>query len=167
MDPDYQRRLIEADFAVLTQRIEEKGRDIRPEWVDGTLFVTMYGRGGAEEQYVAKIEPAFYPVGPWRVGFIDPAAKGMGRTQVPDRDPRFWPFSAVAGLHGGFHVSWPGPYRVFVCLPFTTEFFYYHAEHPWQPEVFKLDRMVIELDEALKQADHFSKWYPLLTRGGQ
>jgi hypothetical protein len=166
MDIEFQQRLLEADFVRLQKEIETGGRNIRVELDAPRIFARFYGRGGESEPYLAKIEAAFYPVTPWRVGFIDPSVEGETRLLVPDRDPRFWPYSGLPGLNGGFHVSYPGPYRVFVCHPFTTEYFHYHADKAWEPEVYNLVRVIVQLDEEVKKADHFSKWYPLVSRGG-
>ena len=159
MDPEYQRRLVAADFARLERRIEEdRSLNIDPEWERGVLFVRMFGPSGMAEPYLAKIEPWLYPVGPWRVGFIDPTAEGERRLIVPDRDPRFWPYSQLPGAFGGFHVHYPREHRVFVCLPFTTEFFHYHGDKRWEPEIFDLYRVVLDLDGAIRKAVHFSVW---------
>jgi hypothetical protein len=159
MDAEFQRRLIAADFRRLEQRIEEDATlGVRPEWEGDVLFVRMFGQGGDSEPYQAKIEPWLYPVGPWRVGFIDPTVEGAGRLIVPDRDPRFWPYSQLPGAFGGFHVHYPREHRVFVCLPFTTEFFHYHGDNPWEPHTYGLYRVVTSLNEAVKKAVHFSVW---------
>jgi hypothetical protein len=159
MDPEYQRRLVADGYEGLQRRMEEeKDLVVRAEWLDGTLFVEMVGAAGPSEPYLVKIEPWLYPVGPWRVGFIDPSAQGERRLTVPDRDPRFWPYSQMAGAFGGFHVHFPGPLRVFICLPFTTEFFLYHGDQRWQPEVYDLARVVLEINREIKKAVHFSRW---------
>ena len=168
MDREFQRRLLEADFVRLQELIETEGRNIRAELVERTVFARMYGPGGGREPYLAKVEAGLYPVGQWRVGFIDPSVEGEERFKVPDRDPRFWPFSGLPGLNGGFHVSYAGPFRVFVCHPFTTEYLYYHGrEDRWAPEVYDIARVVRQLDDEVKKADHFSRWYPLVSRAGQ
>lgn len=167
MDVEYQRCLIAADFAKLQQRIVDEQRDIQVEFADGAIFARMYGPAGRDEPYLLKVEPGLYPVNQWRVGFIDPAVETERRKLIPDRDPRFWPLSTIAGLFGGFHLNFAGPYRVFVCLPFTTEFFYYHPERRWEPEVYDLARVVIEVEKQVKKAVHFSKWYPVISRGEQ
>lgn len=166
MDAEFQRRLLEADFIRLQKDIETGGRQVRVELEGLVVFARLYGRAGCSEPYLAKIEAGFYPVSPWRVGFIDPSVEGEERLSVPDRDPRFWPCSGLPGLNGGFHVSYSGAYRVFVCHPFTTEYFHYHADKPWEPEVYNIGRVVIQLDEEVKKADHYSRWYPLVSRGG-
>lgn len=165
MDAEFQRRLLEADFVRLQKDIETGGRQIRVEMEGPRVFARLYGRAGESEPYLAKIEAGSYPVAPWRVGFIDPSVEGEARLSVPDRDPRFWPHSGLPGLDGGFHVSYPGPYRVFVCHPFTIEYFHYHADKAWEPEVYNIARVVIQLDKEVKKANHFSRWYPLVSRG--
>jgi hypothetical protein len=167
MDREYQRRLVASDFARLERRIDDEGRDISVEQIGDTVFARVYGRGGTIEPYLAKVEAGRYPVGPWRVGFIDPSVEGERRLNVPDRDPRFWPFSGLPGLNGGFHVSYTGPFRVFVCMPFSVEYFYYHANERWDPETYDLARVVIQLSEEIKKADHFSRWFPLVQMGIQ
>jgi hypothetical protein len=159
MDLEYQRRLMEADMGRLEKRIAEAKSNIQLDYVDRTLFARMYGSGGHTEPYLAKIQPARYPVGPWRIGFIDPKVESGKRLTIPDRDPRFWPYSLDAGLAGGFHVAFAGIYRVFVCRPFTIEYFFYHTEARWEPKVYDLPRVVSELDRELKKAEHFSKWW--------
>jgi hypothetical protein len=159
VDLEFQRRLISVDFEKLKRRIgEDRTLNIHPEWVSGVLFVRMFGPGGAAEPYLAKIEPWLYPVGPWRVGFIDPGATGEQRLNAPDRDPRFWPYSQMPGVFGGFHVHYEAEHRVFVCLPFTTEFFHYHGDQRWEPHVFDLHRVVLDLNEAVNKGVHFSIW---------
>lgn len=159
MDREYQRCLLRDNVARLqASRAADSTADL-----DGTgVFVRLFGPGGRGEPYLAKIEVSDYPVAPWRVSFIDPAADATDRWVVPDRDPRFWPYSPIPGLHGGFHVHYPGPYRVFVCLPFTREFFYYHPELAWHPEIYDLPRVICELELALKRAQHFSLWWDRL-----
>jgi hypothetical protein len=159
MDTEFQRRIVAAGFRRLEQRIEEdRTFNVRPEWEADVLFVRMFGLGGESEPYQAKIESWLYPVGPWRVGFIDPAVGGPSRLLTPDRDPRFWPYSQLPGAFGGFHVHYPREHRVFICLPFTTEFFRYHGDHPWSPNIYDLYRVVTSLYDALKKAVHFSVW---------
>jgi hypothetical protein len=159
MDAEYQRRLISADFELFKKNITESALDIEAEFVGGTVFVRTYGNAGHSEPYLAKIEPSRYPVGPWRVGFINPDAEGDQRLTVPDRDPRFWPYSQVPGVFGGFHVHYARPYRIFVCRPFTIEYFTFHSDQRWQPEVYNLPRVIMELDQEVKKAVHFSKWW--------
>jgi hypothetical protein len=96
------------------------------------------------------------------VGFIDPETEGEVRMTVPDRDSRFWPFSGLPGLDGGFHVAFQGPFRVFVCMPFSVEYFYYHPDERWEPNVYDLARVVIQLANEVKKAEHFSRWFPLV-----
>ena len=162
MDLEYQRRLVASEFERLEQRIKAESRKIVAEQVGDTVFARMYGPGGEAEPYTAKIAPGLYPIQPWRVGFIDPEVEGAARLEVPDRDSRFWPFSALPGLDGGFHVSFQGPFRVFVCMPFTVEYFYYHPDQRWDPKVFDLARVVIQLATEVRKAEHFSKWVRLL-----
>jgi hypothetical protein len=162
MDTEYQKRLILDSFGRLQERItEDASFDVVPEWEGGLLFVRTCGPGGLSQPYQIKIEPWLYPVGPWRIGFIDPATTGAARLTVPDRDPRFWPYSQLAGLFGGFHVHFPREHRVFVCRPFTTEYFRYHGDNPWQPDVYDLYGVVTDLTENLKKAVHFSIWCEL------
>jgi hypothetical protein len=159
VDAEYQRRLIAADFTRLEERLEiDTTLNVRPDWIGDVLFVQMFGPAGESQPYLVKIEPWLYPVGPWRVGFIDPSVEGERRLTVPDRDPRFWPYSQLPGAFGGFHVHFQRAHRVFVCLPFTTEFFHYHGERPWEPYVYDLYGVVMTLNEALKKAVHFSVW---------
>jgi hypothetical protein len=165
MDAEYQRRLVEDGFAQLLRRIGEESREIEAEMEGGAVFARMSGAGGGAEPYQLKVEAGQYPVGPWRVGFIDPAARGEGRLTLPDHDPRYWPFSGLPGLDGGFHVSYPGPHRVFVCHPFTAEYFYYHADTRWEPWAYGLERVVIQIGDEVKKANHFSRWYPLVRTG--
>lgn len=168
MDREYQRRLISDGFSHLQERREAEGWDIEQDLAGLTTFVRLYGAGGKLEPLLVKVEAAQYPIGPWRVGFIDPGVEGDRRLWVPDRDPRYWPMSHayVPGLLGGFHVSYAGPFRVFICRPFTTEFFYYHPEYPWQPDYYTLDQVVAELRKAVKQALHFTKWCAAYEQGG-
>lgn len=165
MDPEYQRRLVEDGFARLQRRVREESREIDAEMAGGTVFARMHGAAGSIEPYLLKVEAGLYPVGPWRVGFVDPEAQGEERLRLPDHDPRYWPFSGLPGLNGGFHVSYPGPFRVFVCHPFTVEFFHYHGDVRWEPWAYGLDRVVIQVSDAVRKADHFSKWYPLVRTG--
>ncbi|HEX8145031.1 MAG TPA: hypothetical protein VF553_20865 [Pyrinomonadaceae bacterium] len=165
MDPEYQRRLVADGFVQLQRRIIEEGLDIGAEMVGGLVFARIYGAAGQSEPYQLKIGAGQYPVGPWRVGFINPEAEGEDRLSVHDRDPRYWPFSGLPGLNGGFHISYPGPFRVFICHPFTSEFFYYHGDERWDPWAYDLARVVIQLSGEVKKADHFSKWYPLVLNG--
>jgi hypothetical protein len=159
VDAEFQRKLIAADFSRLKERIEtDNSFNVLPEWEKENLFVRLSGPAGVSERYQAKIEPWLYPVGPWRVGFIDPAIEGERRLLVPDRDPRFWPYSQLPGAFGGFHVHYPREHRVFVCLPFTTEFFRYHGDTSWEPYNYDLYRVVCMLNEAVKKAVHFSVW---------
>ncbi len=160
MDREYQRRLLAAEFAALQEWIAVEGVPVAADLVDGMVFLRLHGPGGPGESYQVKIEPHRYPVGPWRIGFIDPSAEGAQRFLVPDRDPRFWPYSQVPGLHGGFHVHYPGPYRIFICHQFTTEYFAYHAdEQPWRPDVYGLRRVVEQLGLEIAKAVHFSRWW--------
>lgn len=165
MDVEYQRRLVAADYEELLRRLEvDPSLAVESmEWYEGALFVKANGSGGTAEPYQIKIEPWLYPIGPWRVGFIDPATGGEDRLTAPDRDPHFWPY--LPGLLGGFHVHYPGPHRVFVCRPFTTEYFHYHTNEPWSPEVYNLQRVVAEVCFTLKQATHFSLWPKHIYRG--
>lgn len=167
MDVEYQRRLVMADYEGLLQRVEtDPDLAVQSvEWEQGTLFVRANGPGGAAEPYQIKVEPWLYPVGPWRVGFIDPAVAGGKRLTAPDRDPHFWPY--LPGLLGGFHVHYQGPHRVFVCRPFTTEYFYYHADAAWEPGVYDLPRVVVEVCRTLRGAHHFSAWRKHIYRGGR
>lgn len=167
MDVQYQRHLIAAQFGELQHRIREQSMNIAAERVEDFIFARMYGREGSAEPYVVRISAGYYPVQPWRAGFVNPAVEGDDRLHIPDHDPRFWPFSGLPGLDGGFHVAFQGPFRVFICRPFTTEYFYYHHDHRWQPHVFDLSRVVMELDRELKKAQHFSKWLPLVQMGPQ
>lgn len=168
MDLEYQRRLVAAEFERLEQRIRAESRQIVVEQIGDTVFARMHGPGGAErEPYVAKITAGLYPIEPWLVGFIDPAIEGQARLAAPDRDSRFWPFSALPGLDGGFHVSFQGAFRVFVCMPFTVEYFFYHPDQRWEPKIFDLARVVIQLTAEVRKAEHFSKWVPLLRVAAQ
>lgn len=154
------------DYVRLLDRVAEGKWQVEAELVEGTTAVVrMFGLAGPTEPYQVRIQAASYPVGPWRIGFIDPAAQGPTRLAVPDHDPRYWPFSQLAGAFGGFHVGFAGPYRVFVCLPFSTEYFYYHRDQAWRPDVYDLPRVVGELNQAVKLAAHFSKWWDRIFVG--
>lgn len=162
MDAEFQRRLVMDAFGRLEARIAaDHTSDVAMDWEDRTLFIKMYGPLGLDQPYQVKIEPWLYPVGPWRVGFIDPDVTGPDRLVVPDRDPRFWPYSQLPGAFGGFHVHFEREHRVFVCLPFTTEYFRYHGNEPWDPHAYDLYRVVTSLQEAVKKAIHFSIWCPI------
>jgi hypothetical protein len=167
MDFEYQRLLLSAQFERLQQRINDESREIIAEQQNGTVFARMYGPAGKNEPYVAKIAAGLYPIQPWRVGFINPEVEVEKRRRIPDRDPRFWPFSGLPGLDGGFHVAYQGPFRVFVCMRFTVEYFYYHPDERWEPKVFDLSRVVIQLAEEVRKAEHFSKWVPLVKLAAQ
>lgn len=167
MDVEYQRRLLASQFEHLEKRVAEESLNILAERVGDVIFARFYGAGGSAEPYVARITSGLYPIQPWRVGFIDPTLEGNARLTAPDRDSRFWPFSALPGLDGGFHVSFQGPFRVFVCRPFTVEYFYYHPDRRWDPQVFVLARVVIELASEVRKAEHFSKWFRLLRSVAQ
>lgn len=167
MDLEYQRRLVSSQFERLEQRIKDEARNIVVDQVGDTVFARFYGPGGKREPYAAKVMTGLYPVQPWRVGFIDPETEGPARLTVPDRDSRFWPFSALPGLDGGFHVAFQGPFRVFVCMPFTVEYFYYHHDQIWEPRVFDMARVVIQLANEVQKAEHFSKWFPLVRAAAQ
>jgi hypothetical protein len=162
MDQEYQRRLVASQLERLKKRINDESRDIVVEQVNDTVFARIFGRRGAAEPYTVKVMRGMYPVQPWRVGFIDPQIEGDNRLKTPDHDARFWPLSALPGLNGGFHITYQGPYRVFVCMPFTVEYFYYHPDERWEPHVYDLPRVVIQLASKVKEADHFSKWGPLI-----
>lgn len=168
VDPEFQRKLVASDFSRLEQRIEQDSTfNVRPEWEGDVLFIQMYGPDGETEAYQAKIEPWLYPVGPWRVGFIDPNTRGSQRLLTPDRDPRFWPYSQLPGAFGGFHVHYQREHRVFVCLPFTTEFFRYHGDTPWVPQAYDLYAVITSLNQAVKKAVHFSIWREMNYGPGQ
>lgn len=162
MDAEYQHRLIASQFQRLESRIKDESHEIVAERVGATVFARFCGLGRAREPYVAKIRAAMYPIQPWRVGFINPEVEGDARLAIPDRDPRYWPFSGLPGLDGGFHVAFQGPFRVFVCKPFTVEYFYYHPDQRWDPRVYDLSRVVIELAAEVRNAEHFSKWVRLV-----
>jgi hypothetical protein len=130
----------------------------------GDLTILRLDGRGPDEPYQVKIEPASYPVGPWRISFIDPALDGAERLRAPDRDPRFWPYSQIPGVFGGFHIHFPGPYRVFVCRPYTTEYFYYHPEEAWRPDIYDLPAVFRDLEKNLQDAVHFSRWWDGLYR---
>lgn len=166
MRDEYRRRIIEDEFAELQAALVADERGEQTDMEGGIVFFRFFGRSGRAEPYQAKIVPASYPIGPWDVGFISPDLEGQARLSVPDRDPRFWPFSPIAGLNGGIHVSFPGVYRVFVCHPFTIEYFAYHPEEPWRPDVYGLVRVARTLREAVARAEHFSRWVPLFLNAG-
>lgn len=162
MDLEYQRRLIQSGFDELPDRLSGLGWHGEADLLDRITFLSLHGPAGNSESYLVKIAPYRYPVGPWSVGFIDPTLLDEERLQAPEKDPRFWPLSPVPGLHGGFHISYPGPYRVFVCLPFTLEYFHYHPDHPWLPDVHDLPGIAARLHDAVQKATHFSRWRPVL-----
>ena len=167
MDLEYQRQIVSSQFERLKERVRDESRNIDADQVGDSVFVRIYGPGGLREPYLAKISAGLYPIKPWHVAFIDPEIDGEERLTIPDRDSRFWPFSGLPGLDGGFHVAFQGPFRVFVCRPFTVEYFYYHADQRWEPRVFDLARVVIELENEVKKAEHFSKWFPLVRLAAQ
>jgi hypothetical protein len=168
MDAEFQHRLVTEAFSRLVARIEaDHAFDVAIDWQERSLFARMYGPLGVSQPYQVKIEPWLYPVGPWRVGFIDPDVAGADRLSVPDRDPRFWPYSQLPGTFGGFHVHFEREHRVFVCRPFTTEYFRYHGDEPWDPHTYDLYGVVTNLREAVKKAVHFSIWCPINYRAAQ
>jgi len=106
----------------------------RARWEHG--FVRLQGPG-PDEPYQAKIESADYPISPWRVGLsIRPpqATRGCGFPTVTRDTGHTAPSQVCKGVPRPLQRA----YRVFVCLPFTREFFVYHPDKPWRPTSTRL-----------------------------
>jgi hypothetical protein len=159
---DYQEALASAGLEALDRRIAngELG-EIRIERVGRTLYVHAQGRD-VNDQYLIRIEFGAYPIEPYEVGFLNPRALREDWERLSDRDPRYWPLSALPALHGSFQVRFSGAIPVFWCERATAPFFYYHGRKArWDPLEWPLDRLVLELLKAIKKADHPRHWRPV------
>ena len=159
MDQEYQERLIAAQVSELVARKETEGwTDVDVERDGDFVFVRLTGKL-PDERYLAKVDLSRFPVDPYEVGFLDPDTDPSDRRRVSDRDPRYWPYSGMPGLHGSFNLVYTGAITVFWCRPCTFAYFWYHGgSDPWQPHEWPLWRVVAELRDAVKKADHPRRW---------
>lgn len=164
MDPAFHGAIVEGQFEALKERITRDGWEgVKIERHGPVVFVHLEGRPGrAPARYLSRIDMSPYPIEPFRIGFIDPELPPEEWGRAYERDPRNWPHSSFAGLAGGFHISFAGPYRTFWCMPFTAEYFYYHGnEDVWSPSRWPLDAVVAHLRAAVEKAEHPDHWRPL------
>lgn len=165
MNPQYHSDLIAGQVerareasglrALLAGDIEQDGE---------MVFVPLFGRRRGNDVYLARIDMSEYPVEPYEVGFIKPDVVGDDRLRVSDRDPRYWPWSPMPGLHGSFNIHYPGPIRVFWCRSATQAFFFYHGAEEgkcWDPANWPLDIVIRELVDAVLVAEHPRHWRPV------
>lgn len=165
MHPGYHEALVGAGLESLGRRLlvaDEDGLEgVRVERVGHFLYVWATGKRAGDD-YLARIDMSSYPVEPYEIGFLDPGADRAEWDCLSDRDPRFWPFSGIAGLHGSFHVAFFGVIPVFWCERATAPFYHYHgAKESWIPGDWPIDVVVVKLVQALKKADHPRHWRPL------
>lgn len=148
------RRLLAADE-------DDALNSVRVERVGPFLYVWACGKR-PNDNYLARINFSAYPVEPYEIGFLNPAAARSEWDRLTDRDPRYWPLSAIPGLHGSFQVAHPGVIPVFWCERATAPFYHLHgAKESWIPGDWPIDVVVMKLVEAMKKADHPSHWRPL------
>lgn len=148
------------------QRLEE--RISRDGWTDtavaqtGTfVYVTIRAPAPQVYDYRVRIDMRKFPVDPYWVGFIDPSVPKERWDDASDSDPRYWPWSPMAGLHGSFILSFEGPYRTFWCRECNFPFFVYHGDQRWNPAAWPLDKVVAHLRDAIARAESPSRWRPL------
>jgi hypothetical protein len=102
-----------------------------------------------------------YPVEPFWVGFLNPNLMPERWAEASFSDPRFWPVSPIAGLHGSFILSFQGPFRTFWCRECNFPFFVYHGDRRWNPALWHLSRVVSYLRDAIQRAEPPSRWRPI------
>jgi hypothetical protein len=163
--PGYHEALVGAGLESLGRRLLAADEDglggVRVERVGHFLYVWATGKY-VDDAYLARIDLSGYPVEPYEIGFLDPAAARSEWDRLTDRDPRFWPLSGIPGLHGSFHVAFPGVIPVFWCERATAPFYHYHgAKESWVPRDWPVDAVVVKLVQALKKADHPRHWRPV------
>jgi hypothetical protein len=159
MHPEYHAALVRGAVEALQRRAAAGGwTETTVEHIDSTVFVALNGRRAGDE-YLAKIDMSKFPVEPYEVGFVNPRLATDDRMRVSSRDPRYWPWSPMPGLHGSFIIHYPRAIRTFWCRPCTAPFFYYHgAENRWEPGRWPLTTVVADLREAVLEAEHPRHW---------
>jgi hypothetical protein len=162
--PEYQERLIsEAIRTVEARAAAEPWPDVAVQREREIIFVTMQGvRPG--DDYLTRIDMSTFPIEPYEIGFVDPRASLEDRLHISDRDPRYWPWSPMPGLHGSFNIHFARAIRVFWCRDCTSGYYYYHGREAgsrWQPAKWPLVRVVAELRNAVRDAQHPRHWRPV------
>ena len=162
MYADYHRDIVEAQFERLASRASrEAWQNVSLERDEARTYVKLAVTRPEPYCYLVRIDMARYPVDPYWVGFLNPELPRDRWSTVSDGDPRFWPWSAMPGLHGSFIITFQGPFRVFWCRPCTFPFFYYHGDIPWSPASWPLERVVAYLREAVELAEPPVRWRPI------
>jgi hypothetical protein len=161
VDAAYHGAIVEAHVVELRDVVSrEQWPGVRIE-NDGALVyatIDVERSARASARYVARIDMGHFPVWPYFVGFLDPRLARERWSTATDRDPRYWPYSPLPGLEGGFHIHYPGVHRVFWCQACTPEYFFYHRDAVWEPHRWALWRVVSHLRNALHQAEAPGDW---------
>lgn len=162
MDPQYHESLIAKGVETLRLRVTaERWDDVSVERESDTVYVGLSGKNSGD-RYLAVIDASGFPIEPYDIGFIRPDCPESERHRITPRDPRFWPWSPMPGLHGSFNLFFPGALRVFWCREWTVGYFYYHGQQErWEPASWPLEKVVEELRKDVAKAEHPRHWRPL------
>jgi hypothetical protein len=167
MHQEFHAAIVAANVQHLENRI------VRDAWADTAVvlkdgpivYLSIRSAGITPYEYRVRIDMTKFPVEPYWVGFIDPGLPQERWPLTSDTDPRYWPWSPMAGLHGSFILAFQGPYRTFWCRDCTVPFFAYHGDKRWDPAAWPLDRVVAHLREAIAQAEPPARWRPVQQGG--
>src|SRR3954463_2119311 len=93
-----------AVVAANVQRLED--RIVRDAWANTTIvlnngsivYLSIRAGGITPYEYRARIDMTTFPGEPYWVGFIDPDLPPERWPLASDTDPRYWPWSPMAGL---------------------------------------------------------------------
>jgi hypothetical protein len=159
MDPQYHEALIASSVERLRARIAEDGWDgVSVERDGDRVYVGLSGKT-VGDRYLTVVDMSGFPIEPYDIGFIRPDSLPSERHWITSRDPRFWPWSPMPGLHGSFNLFFQGAFRVFWCREWTVGYFYYHGqEKRWEPAIWPLDKVVEELRRDVAKAEHPRHW---------
>lgn len=162
MNTDYREALVSAGLAMLGRRISDEGWTDTVVERDGDLVFVRISGPDPNDHFLVRIDTSAYPVEPYEIGFIASDAPRADWALLSDRDPRYWPFSAMPGIHGSFNIAYPGAMTTFWCRACTGAYFHYHGhEDRWEPARWPLDTVVTELRTAVQAAKHPRHWRPV------
>ncbi|MDB4889235.1 MAG: hypothetical protein JWL61_1090 [Gemmatimonadetes bacterium] len=161
MHPGYQDALLTAAETRLRElTVADRLEPYEIQRAQSVFFVPFRTKSPAD-RYLARIDAERFPVDPYEVGFINPETPLAERMNVSSKDPRYWPWSPMPGIHGSFNTTFNRAIRVFWCRECTASYFYYHggeADRSWHPARWPLERVVTELIDAASKAEHPRIW---------